>query len=172
MWLLVRSPTLCGSPTLISNVGFAACSMLTLGCVWRFGPSASEGGCTGGGPRNPAPSSSKLPDSTKPVPPNAGGKVVGGGGLRPAMVSFWGGAGASSVGVALVSDGASPSGPRGSTVSSTASRRVACALILRVPRGPRRPGVRTSPPLIDDAAWAGAARSGWLAERPTKARMA
>jgi len=149
----------------MSNVGFAACSILTLGCVWRLGPSTSEGGCTGGGPRKPVASPSRLPDSTRPVPPNAGGKVVGGGGLRD---SFWGGAGASSVGVALASAGASPSGPRGSTVSSTASSRVACALILRLPRGPRRPGVRTSPPLMDDVGWAGAARSGGLVRDPGK----
>lgn len=44
-------------------------------------------------------------------------------------------------------------------VSSTASSLVACALILRVPRGPRRPGVRTSGVLADSAAGAGAARS-------------
>jgi hypothetical protein len=35
VWLLVRSPTLCGSPTVMSNLGFAACSSETLGCVCR-----------------------------------------------------------------------------------------------------------------------------------------
>jgi hypothetical protein len=35
MWLLVMSPTLCGSPTVISKLGLAACSILTLGCVCR-----------------------------------------------------------------------------------------------------------------------------------------
>ena len=62
--------------------------------------------------------------------------------LRPANASFWGGVGACSVAVGLVSLALSPSGPRGSTVSSTASSLVACALILRVPRGPRRAGDR------------------------------
>lgn len=158
MWLLVKSPTLCGSPTLISKVGFAACSTDMLGCVCRLSPSVSAGGCTGGGPRKLPPSSSTT-FPAKPAPPVICEKVDSGCAPRAASDSFWGGAGASSVGVMAVSGVASPSGPRGSTVSSTASSLVACALTLRVPRGPRRPGVRTSGVLADSAAGVGAARS-------------
>lgn len=53
MWLLVRSPTLCGSPTVIWKLGFAACSTLTLGCVeLRIGLGCA--GWTGGGCLGPA----------------------------------------------------------------------------------------------------------------------
>jgi hypothetical protein len=65
------------------------------------------------------------------------------------------------VGVGEASAGASPNGPRGSTESSTDSSFVACALILRVPRGPRRPGVRTAGELFVAAGCAAAA--GWSA---------
>lgn len=120
-----------------------------LGCVCLCGPSACTGGCTGGGPRKTALSSSTLPESAVPTPPDAWEGEESGRAPRPANGSFWGGAGASSVGVGVASAGASPNGPRGSTESSTDSSLVACALILRVPRGPLLPGTRTAGELSD-----------------------
>lgn len=145
---------MCGSPTVISKVGFAAFSTLILGSDCRFAPSASLGGCTGGGPRNPAPSSSRFTESAKPVPADAWEADDVGRTLRPEN-SFCGGAGACSRG--LVS-ALSPSGPRGSNESSTASNFVACALILRVPRGPRRTGERGALGLACCVGWSGAGR--------------
>lgn len=83
---------------------------------------------------------------------------------RPTNGSFWGGAGASSAGVGVGSTGASPNGPRGSTESSTDSSLVACALILRVPRGTRLPGARTAGELSDAGACAAAKWSIALSE--------
>ena len=141
MWLLVKSPTLCGSPTTISKVGLAASSILTLGCDCLLAPSASTGGCTGGGPLNPAPSSSRLTESIIPGRLDACDLDDVGRTLRAAADSFRGGSGASSLNRGLLSAAPPPpSGPSGSTSSPTASNFVACAFTLRVPRGPRRAG--------------------------------
>ena len=110
-----------------------------LGWDCRFDPSTSLGGCTGGGPLNPAPSSSKFTESDNVAPADTWDADDVGRTLRPEKASFWGGVGACSLGLPSA---LSPSGPSGSNESSTASSFVACALILRVPRGPRRTGER------------------------------
>lgn len=67
---LVKSPTLCGSPTVMSKEGFAACSMLMLGVVSRRTSAACEG-CIGGGilgPSEDGPSSFESAESVMLLP--------------------------------------------------------------------------------------------------------
>lgn len=110
----------------MSNVGFAACSMLMLGCVCLTGTPAA--GCTGGGPLcrlgREALSVSSAADTGWTC--EAGCRTT----LGPA--SFLGGVGACSgaAGIMVGSDSA-PRGPSGSKASSTASRRVAWTPTLR-----------------------------------------
>ena len=119
----MRSPTLCGSPTVIWNVGLAACSTLTLGCVCLCG-ALLLGGCTGGGILGPdvrmsSSSSSRFTESIILRIEDVEAAVVGRE-IRAEASSFCGGAGGSSG-----CDGGvgAPNGPKG---SSTASSRVGC----------------------------------------------
>lgn len=136
---LVRSPTLCGSPTDMWKLGFAACSTLTLGCVWRWG-ALLVAGWTGGGTLGPddtsasSSSSSRFTESIMPRMDDVEADGVGRG-LRDAVGSFCGGAGGASGPEGGVG---APKGPKG---SSTASRRVACPPYCLL-RGPRAAGER------------------------------
>lgn len=131
---------MCGSPTVIWNEGFAACSTLTLGCVCRWG-ALLLAGWTGGGTLGPddtgvsSSSSSRLTESIMPRRDDVEAAAAAAAtlrGLRDAVGSFCGGAGGASG-----ADGgvAAPKGPRG---SSTASRRVAWPPYC-FRRGPRPP---------------------------------
>jgi hypothetical protein len=66
---LVRSPTLCGSPTLMLKLGLAACSTLTLGWVCRWGTSFAVGWTGGGtlGPRDTGTVSSSSSRFTESI---------------------------------------------------------------------------------------------------------
>lgn len=117
---------MCGSPTVMLNVGFAACSTLTLGCVCLRGPSLL-GGCTGGGIRGPdvgRSSSSRFTESIMLRREDCEVAVVGRGD-RTEGCSFCGGAGGSSACEEAAMP--SPKGPSGPRESSTAWRRVGCA---------------------------------------------
>lgn len=111
--------------------------MLTLGCDCLFPASVSTGGCTGGGPLIPVPSSSKFTESIMPARLDARDVDDVGRTLRAANDSFCGGSGAWSSGDSglLLSPVVSPNGPNGSISSPTVSSFVACAMILRAPRG-------------------------------------
>ena len=113
--------------------------MLTLGRDCLFpAASVSAGGCTGGGPLIPAPSSSKFTESIIPARLDACDVDDAGRTLRAANDSFCGGSGAWSSGdsgLLLSPVVVSPNGPNGSISSPTVSSFVACALILRAPRG-------------------------------------
>lgn len=125
VWELVRSPTLCGSPTKIWKVGLAACSTLMLGCVFLCVPSL-VGGCTGGGIRGPAEgnsssSSSRFTESIMLRIEDCDVAVVGRE-TREEACSFCGGTGGSSAcDEAAKLSVEAPRGPKG---SSTTSRRV------------------------------------------------
>jgi hypothetical protein len=122
------------------KVGFAACSTLTLGCVWRGG-AEFVGACTGGGTRGPwargcsASSSSRFTESMRPrsdeAEPSGARREV-----RDAADSFWGGAGGAVS--SAVGGVEAPRGPRG---SSTASSLVDWVPYCRL-RGPRPAGER------------------------------
>jgi hypothetical protein len=134
--------------------GFAACSMLMLGCVWRCG-AALVGACTGGGTRGPceggcsASSSSRFTESMRPRSDGAdasGARRE----LRDAGGSFCGGAGGAASDPVGGGVGA-PSGPRG---SSTASSLVDWVPYWRR-RGPRAAGERGAAAAVGvDAAFA------------------
>lgn len=129
MWLFVRSPTLCGSPTVISKEGLAACSTLMLGCPCLRAPSMPGGSCTGGGPRAfdvDMPSSSTS-DRGPPLRCWAAART----GID---CSLTGGMGPGS-GVGAMS----PSGPNGPVASSRASSLVGCSSTRRGVRGVRGP---------------------------------
>ena len=112
----------------MTNEGFAACSILMLGCVCRgMGPPA--GSCTGGGPFCLIGSPLSLVRSGESRPPfpkeaweaDDEGRVV-----RFCASSFRGGVGACSGAAGAAGKGASPpNGPRGSRDPSTVSSRVA-----------------------------------------------
>src|SRR3954464_11484230 len=107
MWLLVMSPTLCGSPTVISKEGFAACSILMLGCVCR-GKGPPAGGCTGGGPfcRTGSPLSEvQLVESRLALPKEAWEADDDGRTFRFCMSSFRGGVGACSAAAVAAANG-------------------------------------------------------------------
>ena len=143
----VAPPTLCGSPTVIWNIGFAASTTLTLGCTCLDGVSLI-GGCTGGGtlgleilsPFSSSTSSSPLKVRTEACDVDAGGLDVRIGiccsvGLSTNVSSD-----------CVAATKLSPSGPRGPRESSTASNRVTCP--------PMRLGVRDAlpanrPPVLD-----------------------
>ena len=122
---------------MISKLGFAACSILTLGCVCRLEFSnAVGGGWTGGGwrARDPVRSASS-PKSTESIML----LLIE---LLPCFAlrngndcSFDGGAGGGSDWLGALS----PSGPSGSNESSTASSLVVCASTRRGVRGVRDP---------------------------------
>lgn len=137
---LVKSPTLCGSPTVISKDGFAACSTLTLGWVSLLTGAPCES-CTGGGIRAPGScvtSSIRSSDSTVFLVTSAGWfPNFEPGGWRRTTCSFCGGSG----GRSFVAAGAlSPSGPKGPRESSTAWRRTGWWPARRGVRGCRTPG--------------------------------
>ena len=123
----------------MSKVGFAACSMLTLGCVCLLtlsGPFC--GGCTGGGCLALGPCASpSLPKSTEFIILLL--ITVVGGCCRVLRTgrdcSFDGGVGTDSG----CTTAFSPRGPRGPRVSSAASTLMGCASTRRGVRGVRGP---------------------------------
>lgn len=121
--------------------GFAACSMLTLGCVWRGG-AALVGACTGGGTRGPceggwlASASSRLTESMRPRSDGADASGASRELRDAAAGSFCGGAGGAASGPVDAAE--APSGPSG---SSTASSLVDWVPYWRR-RGPRAAGER------------------------------
>lgn len=128
------SPTLCGSPTVMSNEGFAACSILMLGCICRGG-TPPTGDCTGGGPfclTGRPLSLVRSGESRLLLPKEAWEADEDGRTVRFCASSFRGGVGACSEAGSAAAKGASPPrGPRGSLEPSTTSRRVGWAPILR-----------------------------------------
>lgn len=126
MWLLAAFPTVCGSPTVIEKVGFAACSTDMDGCCDLILLS-NCGGRTGGGCLAPlcewVTSSSDVVETF----------VFAVCGLERVLEasSFTGG-----VGAAGSSTGSAPSGPSGPIESSRLSRVVDCVR-LTCRRGPR-----------------------------------
>ena len=130
---------MCGSPTVISKLGLAACSILTLGCVGLFEfsiPPGAEWPCCGYlclEVIELLSSSTRSAESIIPL-------FIGGcdEGIERALrmgnvCSLDGGAGGISGSERLEF---SPNGPSGPRESSIASRRVACAPIFRGVRGP------------------------------------
>lgn len=126
VWLPVAPPTLCGSPTTMWNVGFAACSTGCDGWAGLCRP-PNCGGSTGGGMRGPP--FSELPSSSKSAPRlDAADAAVEG--REPAAFrvleanSFTGGVGATGS-----STGSMPSGPSGPMESSRVSSVVDCVRV-------------------------------------------
>lgn len=98
---------------MISNVGLAACSTLTLGCVsLRIGAPCE--GCIGGGilgpPDDDSPSSPRPKESEILLLNGLWEEPISWRGLCVTVCSFCGGAGGSS---AVDAGALSPSGPRG-----------------------------------------------------------
>ena len=130
---------MCGSPTVISKLGLAACSILTLGCVdlLEFSiPPGAEWPCCGYLCFDVVELLSSSTRSAESIIPlftggcDEGVERV----LRVGSVcSLDGGTGGSSGSERLEF---SPSGPSGPRESSMASRRVACAPTFRGVRGP------------------------------------
>lgn len=132
VWLLAALPTVCGSPTVMENVGLAACSTGCEGCVGLARPS-KEVGWTGGGIRGPPlrePSSSMSALRLETAEAAVDGLELMGCLVLEAS-SFTGGVGALGSSV-----GSIPKGPNGPIESSRLSRVVDCVR-LAWPR-PRR----------------------------------
>ena len=135
----MRSPTLCGSPTVISKLGLAACSILTLGCVGRLELSIPPGAiwpcCERLCFELIELLSSSLSSAESIVSLFAGGcdEDVERALRVGSVCSLDGGAGGNSVSERLAF---SPNGPSGPRESSMASKRVACAPTFRGVRGP------------------------------------
>ena len=81
---------MCGSPTVMLNVGFAACSMATEGWAWRARAS-TPGGATGGGAL--APLSEEAPSAERSEVAVEGREAEVGGCRVRVGSSFTGGAG-------------------------------------------------------------------------------
>jgi hypothetical protein len=127
----------------ISNVGFAACSTLTLGCVsLRIG--APGEGCTGGGilgpPADCSVSSLRSAASSILLLSELCEEPIGCRRLWVTICSFCGGAGGSSATAAALS----PRGPRGPRESSSASSRTGVWPARRGVRGCRAVGDLTA----------------------------
>jgi len=120
----------------ISKLGLAACSILTLGCVCLLAPSGPPGdGCACGNLPAELADPSVSPRSTEFIILPLMGDCEG---CERALrcgsdCSFEGGIGGCS---GSGTDIFSPSGPRGPSESSTASNLVACAPARRGVRGP------------------------------------
>ena len=143
MWLVVKSPTLWGSPTVITKLGLAACSMLTLGwfCLLIFSvPPGSGCPCRWYLCREFTDDRSSSPASDESSVLRPIGKCDGA--WRTLRIgsgcSFEGGIGGCSGSVTVE---LSPNGPKGLRESSTGSNRVAGNATFFAERGPLLVGV-------------------------------
>ena len=129
---------MCGSPTVISKLGLAACSILTLGCVGLREFSIPPGA---GWPCGYLclevvellSSSTRSVESIIPLFIDGCDEGVERALRAGSVCSLEGGAGGTSGSERL---GFSPNGPSGPKESSMASKRVACAPTFRGVRGP------------------------------------
>lgn len=151
VWLLAAFPTVCGSPTVMEKVGFAACSTDIEGCCGLV-LSTNCGGRTGGGCL--APLGEEVPSSSASLLLDP---AVCGRDLVLDIDSFTGG-----VGAAGSSTGSAPSGPRGPAESSRLSRVVDwVSLTCRLgPRDLEGAGLAEMGDVLDDAGAAGSGEAG------------